>query len=681
MDVIGNNIANVNTYGFKSSRATFADVYYQNVAGSKAGQAQVNGGKNPTQIGYGASVATIDVLMNVSGSAQTDRALDVHITGEGFLVTKDVSGRTFYSRMGNMGFDAAGNLVDGNGYLVQGFPMKPDPDNPGFFLPDVPATGIADSASLRGIWCAPQLMERMTGIAISPTGQITGLLAGEQTVQNNASVNWIQDFNLPSSSSYSGTIQWSVSALYTVADMTEALGFNGTDFASAVKEVQMGTVALPVEGVDKDGNPVAVNYRMYKNGNNIEIQLDGASPPMTLVGTLRNNQIVFMSGNYVAMTVKLDPLMNVTMSDIRPEITGTPTVAPVYGAKKSAQEIMDSLYGGWNDLGGANDADIIANPKPLTDILENEFPDWAALPATPTNADLVRYETAGLWTYSGGTPLNDPGFVYNAAEWAPAFNTTTLNDAAVTAAYPGWAGERDSYEDLNAADYLGTGTYTDYATVTAAEAAGANPANFFVQTGTSTTPNPKPFVLELYEQIKTTDKGGNTVIRGRDGGEKDVAYGTDRNDVPTKWESPATGEPLIYGDFSFTLDSDNISPIGIDDYFQRTGFNEVIATAGADEEQAFIIGQLVLAKFQNAAGLSEAGISIFQATNNSGEPILVVPGLEGTGATQAGKLEMSNVDISKEFTDMITTQRGFQANTRIVTVSDEMLQELVNLKR
>jgi flagellar hook protein FlgE len=111
------------------------------------------------------------------------------------------------------------------------------------------------------------------------------------------------------------------------------------------------------------------------------------------------------------------------------------------------------------------------------------------------------------------------------------------------------------------------------------------------------------------------------------------------------------------------------------------GYNDVIAVAGAEEEIAFIIGQLLLGKFQNPSGLLEAGTSIFQATNNSGEPILVVPGLEGTGATQAGKLEMSNVDISKEFTDMITTQRGFQANTRIVTVSDEMLQELVNLKR
>jgi flagellar hook protein FlgE len=123
------------------------------------------------------------------------------------------------------------------------------------------------------------------------------------------------------------------------------------------------------------------------------------------------------------------------------------------------------------------------------------------------------------------------------------------------------------------------------------------------------------------------------------------------------------------------------SPADIAAWMETKGYNSVMANAKAEEEMAFIIGQLVLGKFQNAAGLMEAGTSIFQATNNSGEPILVVPGLEGTGATQAGKLEMSNVDISKEFTDMITTQRGFQANTRIVTVSDEMLQELVNLKR
>ncbi|BCB03360.1 flagellar basal-body rod protein FlgF [Bacillus sp. KH172YL63] len=93
-----------------------------------------------------------------------------------------------------------------------------------------------------------------------------------------------------------------------------------------------------------------------------------------------------------------------------------------------------------------------------------------------------------------------------------------------------------------------------------------------------------------------------------------------------------------------------------------------------------VLSQLALATFSNPGGLMKAGNNLFQASNNSGLPNQGVPG-EGRGALQSGSLEMSNVDLSEEFTEMITAQRGFQANTRIITTSDEILQELVNLKR
>jgi flagellar hook protein FlgE len=89
-----------------------------------------------------------------------------------------------------------------------------------------------------------------------------------------------------------------------------------------------------------------------------------------------------------------------------------------------------------------------------------------------------------------------------------------------------------------------------------------------------------------------------------------------------------------------------------------------------------------LAKFSNTGGLDKAGANNYLASTNSGAPTLGAPGdTNGLGVVQAGTLEMSNVDLSEEFTDMIVAQRGFQANTRIITTSDEILQELVNLKR
>jgi flagellar hook protein FlgE len=93
-----------------------------------------------------------------------------------------------------------------------------------------------------------------------------------------------------------------------------------------------------------------------------------------------------------------------------------------------------------------------------------------------------------------------------------------------------------------------------------------------------------------------------------------------------------------------------------------------------------VLSQLALATFSNPGGLTKAGSNLFQASNNSGLPNMGLAG-EGRGTLQSGSLEMSNVDLSEEFTEMITAQRGFQANTRIITTSDEILQELVNLKR
>ncbi len=93
------------------------------------------------------------------------------------------------------------------------------------------------------------------------------------------------------------------------------------------------------------------------------------------------------------------------------------------------------------------------------------------------------------------------------------------------------------------------------------------------------------------------------------------------------------------------------------------------------------LAQVSIANFNNPGGLMKTGENLFVQSNNSGSAQIGTAGSGGRGDISPGKLEMSNVDLSQEFTDMIITQRGFQANSRIITVSDEMLQELVNLKR
>ncbi len=98
-------------------------------------------------------------------------------------------------------------------------------------------------------------------------------------------------------------------------------------------------------------------------------------------------------------------------------------------------------------------------------------------------------------------------------------------------------------------------------------------------------------------------------------------------------------------------------------------------------EQKVVLGRVAVATFDNQQGLEKVGSNLYRSTANTGEAQYKYPGSDGAGAINPGSLEMSNVDLAQEFTDMIVTQRGFQANSRIITVSDTLLEELVNLKR
>lgn len=125
---------------------------------------------------------------------------------------------------------------------------------------------------------------------------------------------------------------------------------------------------------------------------------------------------------------------------------------------------------------------------------------------------------------------------------------------------------------------------------------------------------------------------------------------------------------ITTGNASGSIDSFSISQTG-----------EVVGTFTNGERE--VLGTIGLADFDNATGLQKLGSNLFIDTPNSGAPKFGVPGSGSLGALAPGALEMSNVDLSQQFTEMITTQRGFQANSRVITTTDEMLQELVNLKR
>lgn len=597
MDVIGNNIANVNTYGFKASRTTFQDIYYQTLGSGNAGTDQT-GGTNPTQIGYGSAVATIDILNTQAGAASTERPLDVYITGDGFLVTQDPNGNFMYTRLGNMGFDSAGNLCDANGNYVMGFPYEQDAN--GNMVPKIGEDGTATAGELTNIRIDPGLIDELTQISISSSGEITGVLPGNAKVTlNSAAPGFINKDSLviPESSNFVGSVNLSIYGQFTKEDM-----------ASALKSARLSGLSGAADGglSALDFNP---DFALQK--------------PVTF--TVSENPagkaIVTMSGKYVNSKGET---VSFTASAEAPDAGGTVDFKDSKGNKIFSADFPASGYSYQPNLTAVTSA---ALQTALQDLgIENMTGLTFTPPAGIANPNLtvsaieradgkIVVSITGKYEMPAGNPLD----LSVSGEIDPAGGT-----------------------NLNVDFKQANGVVWGNASITQA----ASPTIVL---------NPKNAINNMTYQYQASvkDKGGNVHKFPTDG------YG----------DIPPSGL-FQFGDVSMTFDPTKME-----------SFNGIIAQIGAEDGEKINIGCLVLAQFRNANGLKQAGNSSYVTSPNSGEAQFMKPGLNGLGDLKAGSLEMSNVDISKEFTDMITTQRGFQANTRIVTVSDEMLQELVNLKR
>jgi flagellar hook protein FlgE len=128
--------------------------------------------------------------------------------------------------------------------------------------------------------------------------------------------------------------------------------------------------------------------------------------------------------------------------------------------------------------------------------------------------------------------------------------------------------------------------------------------------------------------------------------------------------------------------TENFGRIAIPTYFRNITIDERGIVKGINEEGVLVeVAVLTTATFQNPGGLFKIGDNLYIESSNSGTPAYLLPGLGANGALKPGGLEMSNVDLANEMTSMIVTQRGYQANSRVITVSDTLLEELINLKR
>ena len=540
MDVIGNNIANANTYGFKSSRATFRDMYYQQIRGASGGSA-TRGGTNPSMVGYGSQIASIDLLMTQSSFTSTGNPLDVAIAGEGFLQVMDPDGNIYYTKAGMLDIDPApGALIDSNGNFVLGTSAtdgKLDSTEPG----------------------SNKILIQVAPVQAS-VGKVETEISGKKLTITSTNQNK------------------SANVSFTFTKTTE----------------------LP------DGKDVVAIMDGTSSAINIQINANSKFKTMADLQKAINNAITEANGGPHAggdfiFSMQPDPFAS--------------TEAVAAGGLTGAQII-----------------DTAAEERERGNI---PLPDNAGDPGADVSAD-------GL--FLGGFKFVETGLMFSGE-----------GDVSVTVAKSADGKGYDVTLTAGGVEYKG---YIDQERADISSGSGQvllkNASGDANDTITLSYPNSKDIDAAILA-----------------GGTADI--GTATASKPSLDLGLGKGTFTLTGGTEFTeQDVGNLTGISI-------GADGTIMGTSAAGLQ--VLGRIDLATFANSEGLMQSGNSYFTATSNSGDAKLAIAGENGTGGLKNSALEMSNVDLSQEFSDMITTQRGFQACSRLITVSDTMLEELINLKR
>ncbi len=609
MDVIGNNIANVNTVAYKSQSTTFRDLMYQTTQAASGANGETGvGGINAKQIGLGVQVGAINTNIKGQGSAQnTGNAFDIMITGDAFFIVNNGL-ENFFTRDGSFYVDGAGNLaMTSTGYNVMGWQVDPETGDP-----------KEDTVSALQVMNPDNLTYEP---AATTDGRVTGIVDKNDTSVNSSSGR-IMNLEFYDKKGY----------LYTAKFSIHSSGQTGRYYVSLDDILDSGT--------GKSIGPDLLGLATF-GSKTMEVET-AISKKCTMNPTLAGS-VSFSAVAGSTLTVPGDRTIN---TELVPAGGGglNADIGAAYGltAAESALVTSASINASGNLVITAPNS-LVGTKAPVKEMT-----------VTPTISDVSITTGGNTSTISVGTYTYDPA----AGTFAVAGGGTVANmpDAAKIAAM---------YNGLN----LGTEGVKEFkiepdGSLTITRKDVENSANLTFDTGTG-----------LFEGIN----GNETITLGLSG----LTGGmfSDINIDFSKLKNVNNGGSSTAGAAKGT-----VSGLGsgrkIGEMIGISIAKDGIITASYDNGMSKCLGQIATATFANASGLEKQGDNLYSATMNSGEFDGIGQDITTNGGyMQSGVLEMSNVDLSQEFTEMITTQRGFQANSRIITVSDSLLEELTNLKR
>ncbi len=660
LDVIGNNIANSNTIGFKSGRVTFNEMLTQTIRSASRPVSGGLGGTNPQQVGLGTRVGSIDTNFNQGNFQSTGMKTDLAIQGNGFFILSDGTSNS-YTRAGVFGLDADNTLVNpSTGLRVQGVmadadgvvgtgPLSDLVVDPSLVVPAEASTEVrltgnldADSDATGTIMETPAFLAAAGGgdLLVDMSGTRSGNLGLRpgSVITLNRSPGTSETFSVVASSTYQDLVAW-----------LDSVG-NGLDFSIGAG----GELAVQNNsGAAVDGLRLTCGSLSGVSGNFTFPNTIAAGDSATTVssdgdGSLRAN---------AEATDTLDGLFRSNGDRLGIDFsTGSATI--VIGGQRGGDTLPESQM-------------VVTTASTLGDLMAR-IGQTMGVTTTPVtlNADgqVVVSGEVGLSNAIGDINISELGVDNDTLALAFGFTPTQQardqQDFSVSTTTYDSLGRQHTitfrFEKLPGlnewiweAEMEGGETIVNGGTGTMSFNTNGSIANFTYDDGTDgLTFQPQPDGQEgaapVTLNIDYGEIGGLTGLTQFDGTGRlqSVADGFTNGQL-VDYEIDQSG--IIVGRFS----------------------NDTMRT----------IGRIGVAQFANASGLVRESNNTYVFSGNSGDANTTFAG-EGNGLTLAtGALEASNVDLAKEFARLVIAQRAFQANSRVVTTADTLLQELVNLVR
>jgi len=684
MDVVGSNIANVNTPGYKASRVVFQTALSQLLKSARSPAGGL-GGINPIQIGLGSRIAAIDKMMTQGSFQSTGKKTDLAIQGDGFFIVTDGI-RKYYTRAGNFDLDSNGNLIQtSTGLKVMGWKAQLDPSTGRRFVD--------------------------TNLPISELVVKAGMtLPAKKTTQTKFGGNMKSDVGFKNFEITLTDDSGNKHDVKVSFKRAEGIKISGTDSPfDSEQQYTFEIDASPYEGtkgrvvLDKFGNVVTSGFDVLDSGiddtndstgnrdidfngpltgNFIIYAYDGTNKAATAV-TLDNAESIDTTGdlnsvdNKTNVVWKAIPIKSTTavedntttgtdIDNTNGEITLSKPYTGVYTIvlKDSSNNVLDVKT---VTLNGDNKISFDTSIGPVNSF---ELYENANSITVGNNAELVATNSGMFKFYEADDPTN---FIVPDYQ-TPLYSTSVQVYDTLGNAY-------QVYFDFVKLGYIDD----DHKNVWIWRARIPTGEDItYMRDETTDVANAKGGVINFDETGRVKDYGSisDNLISNIDwnAGVKYIKFDAGESGDSTVKIKVDLNELTQYsGEFSAAVDYQDGYPLGTLESFAINEYGEIVGTFSNGITDT--LGKIALAVFNNPAGLTDMGKSLYVESANSGIAKIGEVGSGGRGTLIPGALEMSNVDLAEEFTKMIVAQRGFQANARVITTSDQILNELVNIKR